>query len=313
MNHLLHTVAHKVKAIMLIFVFLIALSACGQADIEEPVDVPDVPDVPTAPAEPTSAFLTKLMNFEGERRDYYVYQPANVSSDSDMMFVLHGFGGDARELRLLGFHELADETGMIIVYPQGLVNSNVDSTYWNANFSFSNGPDDVAFLLELQSRIRDEYELDDPGRFMTGISNGGYMVRTFLCEQPEAIDLAINWIGSMNVATYEQCDVPFNTPYLHIHGTNDTTIPYDIAFTEAEFNTPGSVPFVVDFIAQQNGHSDYVESVYSVGSTLRRYVGGAADTWLITVEGMGHVPPVEILGFEDFDVFDVIQEFIENR
>ena len=308
MNPLLHTVAHKVKAIMLMLVLLIALSACGQAEIEEPVVVPDDPEVPTAPAEPTSAFLTKLMNFEGERRDYYVYQPANVSSDSDMMFVLHGFGGDAPELRLLGFHELADETGMIIVYPQGLVNSNVASTYWNANFSFSNGPDDVAFLLELQSRIRDEYELDDPGRFMTGISNGGYMVSTFLCEQPDAIDLAINWIGSMNVATYEQCDTQFNTPYLHIHGTNDTTIPYDIAFTDAEFNTPGSVPFVVEFIAKANGHNDYVDSVFSIDSTLRRYTGGSVETWLITVNGMGHVPPVE--GFVDFNVFDVIKEFI---
>ncbi len=309
MNRLLPTVAHKATIIILLTLFLTILTACAEAEVEEPVVAPPVIQTPTIPSEPTSVFLTKLMNFDGERRDYYVYQPANVSPESDMMFVLHGFGGDARELRLLGFHELADETGMIIVYPQGLVNSNVESTYWNANFSFSNGPDDIAFLLELQSRITTEYELQNPSRYMTGISNGGYMVNAFLCQNPEAIDLAINWIGSMNVATYEQCDTTFNTPYLHVHGTNDLTIPYDIAFTEAEFNTPGSVPFVVEFIAKQNGHTDYVDSVFSVDARLRRFTGGVSETWLITVDGMGHVPPIE--GFVEFNIFDVIREFIQ--
>ncbi len=309
MNRLLPTVAPKFKIIVLLTLLLTIVNACTEAEVEEPVITPPVVQPPTTPSEPVSAFLTKLMNFEGERRDYYVYQPANVSPESDMMFVLHGFGGDARELRLLGFHELADKTGMIIVYPQGLVNSNVESTYWNANFSFSNGPDDIAFLLELQSRITTEYELQNPSRYMTGISNGGYMVNAFLCSNPEAIDLAINWIGSMNVATYEQCDTTFNTPYLHVHGTNDSTIPYDIAFTEAEFNTPGNVPFVVEFIAKQNGHTDFVDSVFSVDARLRRFTGGASETWLITVEGMGHVPPIE--GFVEFNIFDVIQEFIQ--
>ena len=309
MNRLLPTVAPKFKIIVLLTLLLTIINACAEAEVEEPVITPPVVQPPTTPSEPVSAFLTKLMNFEGERRDYYVYQPANVSPESDMMFVLHGFGGGARELRLLGFHELADKTGMIIVYPQGLVNSNVESTYWNANFSFSNGPDDIAFLLELQSRITTEYELQNPNRYMTGISNGGYMVNAFLCSNPEAIDLAINWIGSMNVATYEQCDATFNTPYLHVHGTNDSTIPYDIAFTEAEFNTPGNVPFVVEFIAKQNGHTDFVDSVFSVDARLRRFTGGASETWLITVEGMGHVPPIE--GFVEFNIFDVIQEFIQ--
>lgn len=309
MNRLLPTVARKAKILVGLILLLISLAACAEAEVEEPAIAPPVVQTPTIPSEPTSVFSTKLMNFGGERRDYYVYQPANVSPESDMMFVLHGFGGDARELRLLGFHELADETGMIIVYPQGLVNSNVESTYWNANFSFSNAPDDIAFLLELQTRITAEYELRNPSRYMTGISNGGYMVNAFLCSNPEAIDLAINWIGSMNVATYEQCDTPFNTPYLHVHGTNDSTIPYDIAFTEAEFNTPGSVPFVVEFIAQRNGHSDYVDSVFSVDASLRRFTGGSVETWLITVDGMGHVPPIE--GFVEFDIFDVIKEFLQ--
>lgn len=311
MNHSLRTVVpSKFISFVLLAVLSFFIASCSANEpVSEPVPTPAPEVTPSLPSEPTSKFLTKLMTFDGERRDYYVYQPANLSEDSDMMFVLHGFGGDARELRLLGFHELADETGMIIVYPQGLVNSNVESTYWNANFSFSNGPDDIGFLLELQSRITSEYNLRNPGRFMTGISNGGYMVNAFLCERPSEIDLAINWIGSMNVSTYEQCDTKFNTPYLHVHGTDDQTIPYDVAFEEAEFNTPGSVPFVVEFIAQANGHQDYVDSAFSVDAQLRRYTGGSVETWLITVDGMGHVPPIE--GFVEFNIFDVIKEFIQ--
>lgn len=311
MNRLLHIVVPKrfTSFIGLVLVSLLVASCSPSEAIVEPVPIPEPEIMPSVPVEPTSKFLTKLMNYGGERRDYYVYQPANVSQDSDMMFVLHGFGGDARELRLLGFHELADETGMIIVYPQGLVNSNVDTTYWNANFSFSNGPDDIGFLLELQSRITTEYNLNNPGKYMTGISNGGYMVNAFLCERPDDIDLAINWIGSMNVATYEMCTSDINTPYLHVHGTADTTIPYDVAFEEAEFNTPGSVPFVTEFIASLNNHTSFVDSVFSSDSTLRRYQGGEAETWLITVADMEHVPPIP--GLVGFNVFDLIKEFIQ--
>jgi len=308
MNHLSLIAVRKLVSLFIVLGLGVTLASCSE-EVQEEV-TPPIQQTPIIPAVPTSKFVTKLMMFDGERRDYYVYQPANVSSTSDMMFVLHGFGGDARELRILGFHDLADETGMIIVYPQGLVNSNVESTYWNANFSFSNGPDDIGFLLELQSRITTDYELDNPGRFMTGISNGGYMVNAFLCEQPSNIDLAINWIGSMNVATFESCYEAFNTPYLHVHGTADTTIPYDVAFTEAEFNTPGNVEFVVEYIASLNGHDEYVDSVYSVDSRLRRYTGGTDETWLITVDNMGHVPPIQ--GFVEFNVFDVIMEFIQN-
>jgi poly(3-hydroxybutyrate) depolymerase len=243
------------------------------------------------------------MNHDNERRDYFVYVPVNHDPDQGMILVLHGFGGEARDLRFLGFEALADRLGMLIVYPQGLYNASIDSTYWNANFA--SGDDDLGFLLALQNRIIEEYELNPSRVTMAGISNGGYMVNAFMCAYPTNIAFAINWIGSMNTATYLACQEPLSIPYLHVHGTDDTTIPFGQPTLIPEFETPGNIEFIVDHMASINGHVDQRVSRYSVSTRQVEYTGGSAPVNLLIVEGLGHLPPIPTL--VDFDVFEFIE------
>ena len=293
------------KRLFLLLLF-IGIAGCNSA---EPIQEPIVPTLPTPiPVAPRAQFLTRIMMHDNERRDYYVYVPVDVDPQAGVMMVLHGFGGEARDLRVLGFESMADSLNMMIVYPQGLYNANVDSTYWNANFA--SGDDDLGFLIAIQDELKEEYNLETITTYMTGISNGGYMVNAFMCAYPESISLAINWIGSMNNATYDSCLDSIDVPYLHIHGTADTTIPYAVATMIPEFDTPGNILDVVTHIASLNGHTDVDTSRYSVTTTKYEFTGGTSSVWLLEVEGMGHVPPIPEL--VDFNVFEIIRDFIQT-
>jgi Poly(3-hydroxybutyrate) depolymerase len=307
MKNLLHTVGPKMKR-LLILLLLIGIAGCTSVEPVEPPVTPVTPVPTPVPIAPRAQFLTRIMMHDNERRDYFLYVPVNVNPQAGVMFVLHGFGGEARDLRVLGFEELADRLNMMIVYPQGLFNANADSTYWNANFA--SGDDDFGFLLAIKDELKEEYDVDRFNTYMTGISNGGYMVNAFMCAHPDEISLAINWIGSMNNATYNQCKEPLQVPYLHIHGTADTTIPYDVPTMIPEFDTPGNIAYVVNHIASLNGHTQYVTTEYSVTTTKYEFIDGTARVWLMEVQGMGHVPPIP--AFVDFDVFSIIQDFIRS-
>ena len=296
------------KRLLLLIVFMGMAGCFAVAPVEPPV-MPIPPITPTpVPVLPRAQFLTRIMMHDNERRDYYLYLPVDVNPQAGVMFVLHGFGGDARDLRLLGFETLADQLKMMIVYPQGLFNANVESTYWNANFA--SGDDDLGFLLAIKAQLQDEFDLEPTKTFMTGISNGGYMVNAFMCAHPDEISLAVNWIGSMNNATFQECNNPLQVPYLHIHGTADTTIPYDAPTMIPEFDTPGPIFDVVRHIASLNGHTQHVATPYSVTTTKYEFIGGDSTVWLLTVQGMGHLPPIPAL--VDFDVFDIIRSFIRS-
>jgi poly(3-hydroxybutyrate) depolymerase len=289
-----------------LFILLLGIAGCTSTEATKP---PVMPSQPTpVPVVPRAQFLTRIMMHDNERRDYYVYIPVDVDPQAGVMMVLHGFGGEARDLRVLGFEALADSLNMMVVYPQGLYNANVDTTYWNANFA--SGDDDLGFLVAIQQELKAEFELESIKTFMTGISNGGYMVNAFMCAYPEAISLAINWIGSMNNATYDRCLDAIDVPYLHVHGTADTTIPYDSPTMILEFDTPGSIVDVVTHIASINGHNDVVTSRYSVSTIKYEFTGGSSRVWLLEVDGMGHVPPIPAL--VDFNIFDIIKEFIQT-
>jgi polyhydroxybutyrate depolymerase len=294
---------------LFLLVLLIGIAGCSESAPAEPPVVPTTPVAPTpAPVVPRSQFLTRIMMHDNERRDYFLYVPVDVNPQAGVMFVLHGFGGEARDLRLLGFEALADRLKMMIVYPQGLFNANVESTYWNANFA--SGDDDLGFLLAIKTQLQVEFDLDGSKTYMTGISNGGYMVNAFMCAHPDEISLAVNWIGSMNNATFNDCKESLQVPYLHIHGTADTTIPYDVPTMIPEFDTPGSIFDVVRHIASLNGHTQHEETAYSVTTSKVEFIGGESNVWLLSVQGMGHVPPIP--AFVDFDVFEIIESFIRS-
>jgi polyhydroxybutyrate depolymerase len=59
------------------------------------------------------------------------------------------------------------------------------------------------------------------------MSNGGYMSFLLACQLSEKIAAVASVTGSMTPETYNACNAQHPTPILQIHGTSDSTVPYN--------------------------------------------------------------------------------------
>ena len=90
-----------------------------------------------APARPTRAGVNcRTVEVDGHPRQYLVYVPHRRAARAPVVFMHHGSSGDGeRFLRISGWREQADRTGLIAVFPTGLRYRMLDTgrriTKWN--------------------------------------------------------------------------------------------------------------------------------------------------------------------------------------
>ena len=80
-----------------IILFVATLLVCGTAD--------------------AATMKTETITDQGLTRKYHICLPDNLPADAPLVFVLHGYGGNADGYQP-AFKALADEYGMAICYPQ---------------------------------------------------------------------------------------------------------------------------------------------------------------------------------------------------
>ena len=84
----------------------------------------------------------------GQERQYYLYLPDGISDDAPLVFVLHGYSGDALGImNYSGMNQVADDNGFAVCYPQGL-SDDWDYNFWNVGYDWHEYEtvDDVEFL-----------------------------------------------------------------------------------------------------------------------------------------------------------------------
>jgi polyhydroxybutyrate depolymerase len=169
------------------------------------------------------------MIHDGIQRDYILYIPAIYDGNTDVPLILnfHGFGSNANQQLVYGdFRDIADKEGFLLVHPEGtLLNGN---QHWNVG-SFTNGSttDDVSFTEALIDELANQYAINLDRVYATGMSNGGYMSFLLACQLSEKIAAVASVTGSMTPETYNACNAQHPTPILQIHGTSDSTVPYN--------------------------------------------------------------------------------------
>ena len=193
---------------------MLLLAACATPD---PTDTG-----PTFDADPPTEI--------GGDRPAAVVLPSDYSVDRSwpLVVLLHGYGAtsDLQDV-IFGFGDRIDSLGIILVKPEGTTDSR-GAQFWNAtdeccDFDGS-GVDDVAYLTGLLDEAETLYPIDSV-RF-TGHSNGGYMSYRMACEIPDRIDR----IGVLAGATWQDeqdCVGTDPVSVLHVHGTEDTEVPYE--------------------------------------------------------------------------------------
>lgn len=164
-------------------------------------------------------------HYKGENRSYRLYLPKDYdeSTSYPMVLALHGRYGKGKQLEKSSlFNPLADQYGIIIVYPDGYKKS------WNDGRG--EGPatadniDDVGFIETLIYRLKGDYPVDPAKIYACGMSNGGFMSMRLAHELSDIIAAFGTVTGSLG-SNYNEI-LQNQVPILLIAGTEDPLVPY---------------------------------------------------------------------------------------
>jgi polyhydroxybutyrate depolymerase len=232
---------------LLVFPWMVLLSCAGTPspgsddDDAGPSDDDDAADDDdTSPPEPVACPDTV-----GGDRPAAVLCPEDWIDDEELPLVvlLHGYGVNAEiQDTLWRLSPRVEPDRFVLLLPNGTVNPD-GAPFWNATpgccNSFGSDIDDVGYLMGLVDQLGDAVPLDDHRLYFTGHSNGGFMSYRMACEHPDRIAAIASLAGS-TFLTAAECAVGDPVPVLQIHGTLDTTIPYD--------GWPGAYPSAPDTV-----------------------------------------------------------------
>ena len=221
---------------------LMALSGCAAASTDtstEPGGATTTPAVTTtvastAPATPPSPAAVVPPGYEsittadGRVRSYRVSDLSN-GKPAPLLFVLHGFGGNAQAMSsFTNIENSLDENDLdaVVVYPSGTGAEQGLPQSWNAGiccpFATFELVDDVAFFDELITSLITQYDIDTTRVWVVGHSNGGMMAYRLACELSTRVTAIGVAAGALVIDT---CAPARPVSALHVHGELDTVVP----------------------------------------------------------------------------------------
>ena len=215
----------------------------------------------------------------GLNREYLLYIPPNIESRTNLpvIFNFHGYQGQADDFfNWTNLVNIADENGVVLVYPQGALLPG-GASHWNAapgnsnlqSFINKSNVDDLGFFNLLLDEVNQNNIIDLKRIYAIGYSNGG-MFSHFLACNTDKIFAAIGDVaGTMLSDTYDSCDPSSPTPLLKIHGTSDNVVAYD-GFDQQGFKT---VNEVVEFWKLNNNSNDSYIFNSMISSSWANYMG----------------------------------------
>jgi len=179
---------------------------------------------------------------DGIWRSYRLYIPANYSSANARPLILnmHGLGSNAFEQQYYSnFMPIADTAGFLMAYPQGLTTTvaTVTSTYWNVGIPLTPNTNDVKFLSTLIDTISNRYSVDKNRVYATGMSLGGYMSHYLALNLSNRIAAIASVTGTIYQGVYATANPGRAVPMMQIHGTADSTVPYNGSATGIPIDT----------------------------------------------------------------------------
>lgn len=170
------------------------------------------------------------MKYEGFDRYYLVHTPPGFNENHaslPVILALHGGGGSPEQfMKEINLNALADQAGIIVVYPGGVPSFIGNMDTWNAGDCCGRAQkinsDDTGFLAKVIDAVVANYHADAHHVFVTGHSNGAMMAYRLACEIPGKIAA----IAPVEGKTFS-CTHPVPVPVLAIHGTLDKCVPYN--------------------------------------------------------------------------------------
>ena len=159
-------------------------------------------------------------------RYYNIHFPPNATSNMPVVINLHGYTSNGWQQEFYSkMSVVADSNNFIVVYPYGLRDKNW-IPFLNCALK-GETVDDIAFISLLIDTLIAENQVDSSRIYVCGMSNGGFMSNYLGCELSERIAAIADVAGSMNDSVFYNCNPTRAIPTLQMHGTADSTVPYN--------------------------------------------------------------------------------------
>ena len=250
----------------------------------------------------TQEIIAQYTSFEhdGLTRQYIYYEPENLNEQMPLVFVMHGYTGDANSIRNYSeMNDFADQYGFAVCYPRGTVDSG-GNRFWNVGYAFHQNEtvDDVGYLTELTQYLQQTNGLNPDYTFATGMSNGGEMCYMLACQAYDTFKAVAPVAGMILQDILDDCDAAPAIPVFEIHGSQDGVTP--LAGDPDNNDGWGSYPSIadtIDYFVEKNNCTTLVEGTVpntdtSDGSFIvsEKYIYGINqnEVWYYKVVGGGH-------------------------
>jgi poly(3-hydroxybutyrate) depolymerase len=153
----------------------------------------------------------------GKNRTYLLDTAQNPDY---LVIALHGSKSTGKRLKeTLRLENNIENTSFALAYPDG-----IDSE-WRDIRSQNTDVDDTAFITEITQKLQSNYKISPQKTIILGVSNGGFMAQTIVCEKPQLFYSLISIVASVLLETAASCkSLPQNVQY-HL-ARNDSIIPY---------------------------------------------------------------------------------------
>ena len=239
---------------------------------------------------PATGLSAQTLQHNGDEREYQLYLPSSYNEETahPLLLNFHGFGGNAKDYFAFesDFQEVAEQEGVILVYPQALLLSGF--SVWNAApFAEDNKTDfdDIGFIETLIVDLQEQLSIDQERVYAAGFSNGGMFSYALACFSNEPIA----GVAAVSATQLNLVDcAPSPTNAFIAHGTADDVLPYngssDIASIDEVVSFWTSVN-QTSTVAQQRSYAFGEETVYQY-----TYSKGINNTQVMhyKVENGGH-------------------------
>jgi len=167
---------------------------------------------------------------DGHYRSFHFNLPSKKSTNSSLIFVLHGSGGNGLKA-MKGASKLvalSESENLLVLFPDGyLKNWNECRKYAPAVANTENIDEDT-FFNKMIDYCSEKYKINTRRVFAIGTSGGGHMVYKLAMTMPEKFKAITAIVANLPDSTNMDCiekKVPMSV--MIINGTNDLTNPYN--------------------------------------------------------------------------------------
>lgn len=221
-------------------------------------------------------------------REYIVHiaPAANPNTKLPVMFVFHGSGGTGAQMQAAtGFDILADQLGIITIYPNGQAGEapwNVGRNVCPPGNFVSTTQDDIAYVDAMLASVEADQCVDTKRVFATGFSMGAYFSNELGCQIGRT---TLRAIAPHSGGTHSGMCPGAPLPVLLLHGDSDSLINYSCGTSAHEY------------WIERNGFSDQVDTINVTGGHCDYNRGCPADAPVVmcTFNGLDHAwafPPM---------------------